>query len=76
MVHWQSTTERTPVTSCSTSRPLANALPQYSYVFWGDPTQYEISHFTVFNAVPDGGSMAMMLGMALIGLGGLRRLMK
>jgi hypothetical protein len=43
--------------------------------FW--PTQGAISHIELFGstAVPDGGSMAMLLGMALMGLAGARRFM-
>lgn len=34
---------------------------------------YQISHYTLFNNVPDGGMTLMLLGGALIGLEGLRR---
>ena len=53
----------------------AAALPQYSYGFWGGPTQYGISDVTVFNAVsvPDGGSTAALLGSALFAVAALRR---
>jgi len=39
---------------------------------------YGLSGWTVFNrtTVPDGGSMAMLLGMALMGLAGVRRMLK
>lgn len=48
----------------------------------GDPqnlavsNKYQMTAWTAFNPVPDGGSMAMLLGVALMGLGGLRRFMK
>ena len=44
--------------------------------FW--PAQGGISHVAIFGGfgVPDGGSVVMLLGAALMGLAGLRRLMK
>lgn len=44
--------------------------------FW--PGTGAISHIEIFGstAVPDGGSMAILLGMALIGLAGVRRMMR
>lgn len=44
--------------------------------FW--PGNGSISHVSIFGttSVPDGGSMAMLLGMALMGLAGVRRLIK
>lgn len=54
----------------------STTIPQYPYSIWGKQGQYAISHFTVYNHVPDGGSMAMLLGMALIGLAGVRRMMR
>jgi hypothetical protein len=45
--------------------------------FW--PTQGGISHIAIFGGtttVPDGGSVAMLLGAALVGLAGFRRFVK
>ncbi len=43
----------------------------------GVPHEYGLSGWITFNrtTVPDGGSMAMLLGMALMGLAGVRRMM-
>ena len=53
----------------------SNTLPQYPANFWTeDPTKWEVSHYTTFDAenviasVPDGGSAAALLGMALCGM--------
>jgi len=49
-------------------------LPRYSYSLWtNNPGKYEISNFTAFHSVPDGGSAAGLLAAALAGLGLLRR---
>jgi hypothetical protein len=44
--------------------------------FW--PNNGSISHVTIYGttSVPDGGSVVMMLGAALVGLAGMRRLLK
>jgi hypothetical protein len=44
--------------------------------FW--PAQGAISHVSLYggSVVPDGGSMVMLLGLGLMGLAGVRRLMK
>jgi hypothetical protein len=58
---------------------FGTTLPMSSLDLWanGAGEGYGLSHAATFGStVPDGGSMAMLLGMALIGLGGLRRLMK
>jgi hypothetical protein len=53
---------------------FGNALPEFSYSIWGkNDQQYRITNFTYFNSVPDGGSAAVLLGSALLGLGLLRR---
>jgi hypothetical protein len=53
---------------------FGNTLPEFSYSIWGDnDEQYRITNFTFFNGVPDGGSAAMLLGSAILGLGLLRR---
>lgn len=59
-------------------------LPQTaSFAYWdkdkdGVPNEYGLSGWTVYNrtTVPDGGSVAMLLGAALVGLAGLRRFVK
>jgi hypothetical protein len=50
-------------------------LPSTSEPLWANPAGhgYGISHFTVFNSVPDGGATVMLLGAALAGLGTVRR---
>jgi VPDSG-CTERM motif len=63
----------------------ATTLPQFPYNFWTTNTgQLGLSHYTPFDAdglvittqtVPDGGSMLMLLGSALAGIEGMRRLM-
>jgi hypothetical protein len=58
---------------------FGTTLPMSSLDFWSNTAGqgYALSHATTFgHTVPDGGSMAMLLGMALIGLGGLRRMLK
>lgn len=54
-----------------------NVLPRFSDIVWTNKQGegYEISSYTLFNpiTVPDGGSMAMLLGAALLGLGVIRR---
>lgn len=55
----------------------STTIPQYPFSIWAEKDEkFAISHFTVYNAVPDGGSMAILLGMALIGLAGVRRMMR
>ena len=53
-------------------------IPVSPYSIWGNEGQYGVSHYTVYNpgSVPDGGSMAMMFGAALVGLAGFRRMLK
>ena len=54
----------------------ATTLSQYSYSIWSngvDQNDYLISHFTAFNAVPDGGSTATLLGGALMAFGVVAR---
>ena len=54
---------------------FGSTLPQYPANFWTtNLTQYEISHFTTFDtaSVPDGGSAAALLGLALFAVGVLR----
>ena len=52
----------------------ATTLPTSSYDIWGSkPGKYEISNFTAFSSVPDGGSSAALLAATLAGLGLLRR---
>lgn len=55
-------------------------VPDFPYSIWGGANEekYRISHYTVFNGttVPDGGSVSMLLGAALLGLAGMRRLLK
>jgi hypothetical protein len=51
-------------------------LPEFSYSIWGDNAeQFQISHWTGFNpaSVPDAGSGLALLGMAMAGIGLLRR---
>jgi len=56
----------------------SQTIPQYPYAFWGRGGDYELSHFTTFNrsSVPDGGSAALLLGAALMGLAGFRRMLE
>ena len=53
----------------------ATALPDPSSPLWGTGGQYQISHFTTFNAtsVPDGGLTAALLGLSMFGLGVAKR---
>jgi hypothetical protein len=58
-----------------TSVPWNGTDTLYFEGFW--PAQGAISHVTLYGTrVPDGGSAAMLLGAALMGLAGLRRLMQ
>lgn len=63
-----------------------SAIPQYSFSIWSNVNQsdqsYEISHWTGFNAistdpipdpVPDSGATVALMGIALAGLGFLKR---
>ena len=52
-------------------------IPVSPYSIWGKDGQSGVSHYTVYNpgSVPDGGSMAMMFGAALVGLAGFRRML-
>jgi hypothetical protein len=53
-------------------------IPQTAgYAFWdgGATKEYGLSGYTVYTSVPDGGSMAMLLGAALMGLAGFRRML-
>ena len=55
-----------------------SSLPQYSFPIWGDAAQYELSHWTGFNAgtvVPEPG-MVGLLAIGLIGVVVARRKMK
>lgn len=58
----------------------SNTIPASPWSIWGNEGQYGVSHFLYFNEyekdVPDGGSVAMLLGLGLIGLAGVRRMLK
>jgi hypothetical protein len=54
-------------------------LPGISSPLWGTGDQYAISHYTSFGGgtnVPDGGTTLTLLGLALAGLGAIRRAQK
>jgi hypothetical protein len=63
----------------------ASTIPEYPWNFWTtNQSQYRISHYTLFNgqgdvtpnptSVPEGGVGVALLGLALAGLAGARRL--
>lgn len=52
-------------------------IPEFSFSVWGSNAgQYQLSHFTGFGTtVPDGGATLSLLGLALAGIGAVRRYM-
>jgi hypothetical protein len=58
-----------------TSAGALNTRPNQDVVYWVDRGA-GLSGWTAYNYIPDGGSVSMLLGAALMGLAGLRRFMK
>ena len=58
--------------------PLQAAPTAYPAPHLAAGNRYTVTHYSVFNptTVPDGGSAAMLLGAALLGLAGFRRMLK
>lgn len=52
-----------------------NTLPELSQTIWGEAgtDQYQLSGYTLFNRVPDGGATIALLGIALVGVDAIRR---
>jgi hypothetical protein len=58
-----------------TSVPSSLGAFEGTTVYWDD-TGAGLSGWTAYNWVPDGGSVAMLLGLGLMGLAGFRRMLK
>ena len=63
------------IPSYGTTLPSFLGVYEGSTWYWDD-TGAGLSGWTAYNWVPDGGSVSMLLGAALMGLAGLRRLLK
>jgi len=58
---------------------VGTSIPSTAGTQWWDGgvnQEYGLSGWTAYNFVPDGGSVAMLLGAALMGLAGFRRMLK
>ena len=52
-----------------------DTIPELSHSIWGDEGQYQLSHTTVYNRIPE-PSLLVLLGFSLLGLAGTKRKLK